>query len=101
MVGGPNNEANIVLIVQSDDRDYLFDQVEQIEDSIYAFRRPDGTPASSGVHIIFKQHGANLPGSLAGHEHFGFLDGVSQPGIRGYVSDERTDVLTPPAEPAR
>ena len=99
VVGGPHNEADIVLIVQSDDRDDLFDQVEQIEDSIYAFRRPDGTPASSGVHIIFKQHGANLPGSLAGHEHFGFLDGVSQPGIRGFVSDDGTDVLTPRQNP--
>jgi Dyp-type peroxidase family len=77
----------------------LFDQVEQIEDSLYAFRRPDGTPASSGVHIIFKQHGANLTGSLAGHEHFGFLDGVSQPGLRGYVSDEGTNVLTPRQNP--
>lgn len=99
VVGGPSNEADIVLIAQSDDRDDLFDQVEQIEDSIYAFRRADGTPASSGVHIIFKQHGANLPGSLSGHEHFGFLDGVSQPGIRGYVSDDGTNVLTPRQNP--
>ncbi len=94
VVGGPHNEPDIVLIVQSDDRDDLSDQVDQIEDSIYAFHRPDGTPISSGIHIIFKQHGANLPGSLAGHEHFGFLDGVSQPGIRGFVSNDGADVLT-------
>jgi Dyp-type peroxidase family len=99
VVGGPSNEADIVLIVQSDDRDDLFDQVEQLEDSIYAFRRPDGSPAASGVHVTFKQHGANLPGSLAGHEQFGFLDGVSQPGIRGYVSDDGTNVLTPRQNP--
>ena len=29
------------------------------------------------------QQGATLPGALRGHEHFGFKDGVSQPGIRG------------------
>src|SRR3989442_11468504 len=99
VVGGPSNEADIVLIIQSDDRDDLFDQVEQIEDSIYAFRRPDGTPASSGVHIIFTQDGANLPGAVAGHEHFGFLAGVSQRRLRGYGSADGTDLLTPRQKP--
>lgn len=81
VIGSPGNEADIVLIIQSDDRGDLLDQVEQIEDSIYALRR-GGKHVSSGVHILYKEHGANLPGALAGHEHFGFLDGVSQPGVR-------------------
>ena len=44
--------------------------------------------------IILKESGATLPQPLTGHEHFGFLDGVSQPGLRGRISDEPTDVLT-------
>ena len=38
--------------------------------------------------------GANLPGIFSGHEHFGFLDGVSQPGVRGRLSAAPNDVLT-------
>jgi Dyp-type peroxidase family len=83
-IGGPNEEADVVLIVASDDRDDLFDEVARIEDSIFSFR-VNGQPASSGAQLIYKQQGQNLPGSLAGHEHFGFLDGVSQPGIRGLL----------------
>jgi deferrochelatase/peroxidase EfeB len=39
---------------------------------------------------------------LAGHEHFGFKDGVSQPGIRGRLSDAPDDFITPryPAAPS-
>jgi Dyp-type peroxidase family len=98
VIGGPHNEADIVLIIQSDDREDLLDQVEQIEDTIYALRR-DGKRVSSGVHVLCKEHGVNPPGTLAGHEHFGFLDNVSQPGVRGVVSDDPTNVLTPRQNP--
>lgn len=48
------------------------------------------------------EHGQNLPNEengaggldLSGHEHFGFLDGVSQPGVRGRLSADLHDVLT-------
>ena len=36
-----------------------------------------------GLAVLLAQRGRNLPGNLRGHEHFGFKDGVSQPGIRG------------------
>lgn len=99
LIGGPGNEADIVIIVQSDDPEGLHDQVREIEEGIFGFRGADGTVAPSGVRVIFKQHGAILPGALSGHEHFGFLDGLSQPGIRGYVSSDPTDVLTPRQNP--
>ncbi|MFH8250643.1 Dyp-type peroxidase [Microbacterium sp. B2969] len=43
--------------------------------------------ARHGVEVTFDQLGENLPGTLAGHEHFGFKDGISQPGIRGTTED--------------
>lgn len=98
VVGGPQNEADIILIVQSDDHDDLLEQVGEIEDSIHSFQR-NGRSTPSGVQIIYKEEGATLPGSLTGHEHFGFLDGISQPGIRGTVSADSTDVLTPRQNP--
>jgi Dyp-type peroxidase family len=89
VVGGPNNPADAVLIVASDDRDDLRDEVERIKASFYPPRR-------SGVELVYEQYGAVLPEPLAAHEHFGFRDGVSQPGIRGRVADELGGLLTLP-----
>jgi Dyp-type peroxidase family len=97
--GGKNNEADIVIIVASDSAAELANQVNDIEDTIYSGRTPEGERSLSGVKIIYKQHGNTLPSPLTGHEHFGFLDGVSQPGLRGRVSDSATDVLTPRQNP--
>lgn len=97
--GGPKNKADAVIIVASDSDEDLDDEVGRIEESIYAGRSIIGEHALSGVQIIYKQNGATLPPPLTGHEHFGFLDGVSQPGIRGTVSSDPTDVLTPRQNP--
>jgi Dyp-type peroxidase family len=95
VVGGPNNEpVDVVLVVASDDRADMLAEIERIEESLENFRLSDGTHAPSGAHVAFKEEGANLPAPLSGHEHFGFLDGVSQPGVRGRVSDDPHDVLT-------
>jgi Dyp-type peroxidase family len=99
VVGSGDNEADVVLVFAADDRDDLLAEVARIEDSIYSARTPDGQPLRCGVRIIHKQHGAVLPPPLTGHEHFGFLDGVSQPGLRGRISQEPWDVLTPRQNP--
>ena len=44
----------------------------------------------SSVKVVYSEMGNVRPGAERGHEHFGFLDGVSQPGIRG---------LTRPSKP--
>jgi len=35
------------------------------------------------IKIVHSEMGKVRPGAQGGHEHFGFLDGISQPGIRG------------------
>ncbi len=40
------------------------------------------------------QLGKVRPGNAKGHEHFSFLDGVSQPGLRGCVDQQQTIPLT-------
>jgi Dyp-type peroxidase family len=35
------------------------------------------------IKVVYSETGNTRPGAERGHEHFGFLDGVSQPGIRG------------------
>jgi Dyp-type peroxidase family len=41
--------------------------------------------ASHGVSLVFQQDGTTRS-DAPGHEHFGFKDGVSQPGIRGLTA---------------
>lgn len=94
VVGGPHNpEVHVLMIVEADDRHDLSSEVNRIEESITNFA-PQGKQVPSGVSIVYYDEGRNLPPPLSGHEHFGFLDGVSQPGLRGRLSDEPTDVLT-------
>jgi Dyp-type peroxidase family len=72
----------------------MLDEYSRIQDSIDAMVADDGSRVDTGISILFKDEGANLPAPLTGHEHFGFLDGVSQPGLRGLLSRDKTDVLT-------
>ncbi|CAL9598625.1 Dyp-type peroxidase [Streptomyces sp. enrichment culture] len=42
----------------------------------------------AGAVVVFQQDGATLPGDAAGKEHFGFKDGVSEPGVRGFEEED-------------
>lgn len=92
-VGGEKNEAHLILVVACDCQKDLSTKVTDIEFTIAA--------TDSGVQLLFKQCGAVLPGSLAGHEHFGFLDGVSQPGVRGVLPQNPPGFLTPRQNPKK
>ena len=85
VVGGPKNEADILVIVAADDAEDLVTVTESIKERA----------VRSGLRLQFEQRGDTLPGELHGHEHFGFKDGVSQPGIRGKVSVAPGDYITP------
>ncbi|GAB2724283.1 Dyp-type peroxidase [Kitasatospora kifunensis] len=69
--------VHAVLTIASDTQDGL--------DSAVAEQRVAASRASAVV--VFEQEGAALPGSKKGKEHFGFKDGVSEPGVLGF--DER------------
>jgi Dyp-type peroxidase family len=84
-VGGPDNEADILVIVASDTEVGLAAKLGDVR------RSAD----DSRLALIFEQRGDTLPGALRGHEHFGFKDGVSQPGIRGKASNAAGDFITP------
>jgi Dyp-type peroxidase family len=84
-VGGPHNEADMVVIAASDTTAGLDRKVASIRKSAYAAR----------LDPIFEQRCDTLPGNLRGHEHFGFKDGISQPGIRGKTSENPREFITP------
>jgi Dyp-type peroxidase family len=92
VVGGPHNEADVVIIAACDDLDELNTRIADIETSLNAL-------SGEGIEILYKQLGSKLPEPYKGHEHFGFLDGVSQPGLRGLVSSNPKDFLTPRQNP--
>ncbi|MDQ4124874.1 MAG: Dyp-type peroxidase [Actinomycetota bacterium] len=85
VVGGPKNEADILVIVASDDPADLVATVDALKEEA----------ARARLALLFEQRGDTLPDPLGGHEHFGFRDGISQPGIRGKVSPAPGDFVTP------
>ncbi|MEU8778323.1 peroxidase [Streptomyces sp. NPDC048606] len=54
-------------------------------------------PASGTV--VFRQDAATLTGALRGHEHFGFTDGISQPGVRGFHAPDAATGTTVEGRP--
>jgi deferrochelatase/peroxidase EfeB len=100
VIGGRKNEpVHVLILIAADDRCDMLSEVERIETSLSSLRTADGHRADSGAEIVFAEEGANLPPPLSGHEHFGFLDGISNPGIRGRISEAANNVLTPRQQP--
>jgi Dyp-type peroxidase family len=50
----------------------------------------------NSIKIVYSEMGNTRPGAERGHEHFGFLDGISQPGIRGLT--QRSKPISSPDE---
>ena len=92
-VGGTEETIAHILLIIASDQIFVHNQaVQQIQEGIASAHSENGSPA---LELIFEQAGATLPDELRGHEHFGFKDGISQPGIRGRVSNAPDDFITP------
>lgn len=66
--------VHAVLIVAADSIQTLEEKVNEITETS-AFK--------TGVKILLNQPGHTRRGKFRGREHFGFKDGISQPGVRG------------------
>lgn len=91
-VGGPHAEADALAILAADTADDLATAVREVTTGA----------EKHGLTVLFTQRASNLPGALAGHEHFGFKDGISQPGIRGTLTGPDRPItprLLGPADP--
>jgi len=93
VIGGPGSNPDLLLILASDSHDELKLQADALRNEI----------GTAGVELLFEQRGQTRRDE-PGHEHFGFKDGISQPGIRGRLSSADGDFLTPrwidPSDPA-
>jgi Dyp-type peroxidase family len=83
VVGKPGEELDAMLVVAGDHSA----GVRNLAGSLA------GKFAELGGQVSI-QHGDVLSGDERGHEHFGFDDGVSQPGIRGRASVAANDFIT-------
>ncbi len=79
VVGGPNREADLLLVVAADDP-------VRLTYTLVNLRR---SAENCQLDVLHEEHGAKFDDR--GSEHFGFQDGISQPGVRGRVGE--TDFL--------
>ena len=86
VVGKDATAPDVLLVVASDDPDQLRNRMERM--------LPIATDGAQPPAVVWQETGDTRP-DLPGHEHFGFRDAVSQPGIRGRNSARPGDFLTP------
>ncbi|HZB97784.1 MAG TPA: hypothetical protein VE219_04220, partial [Candidatus Sulfotelmatobacter sp.] len=77
-VGGVSGEPDILLIFAAD----RYERLDELSSSI----------GSDGLQHVYEENARKL--DPRGAEHFGFKDGVSQPGVRGRYSDEADAFVT-------
>ncbi|HEY0239522.1 MAG TPA: Dyp-type peroxidase [Friedmanniella sp.] len=84
---GPHHQADGVFILTGASR-------AEIDNTIALYLAPKG---ANGWTVVREEAGVVRPDPVAGHEHFGYADGVSQPGVRGTAPDGT--VVTPSVDP--
>jgi Dyp-type peroxidase family len=72
--GSGQPDIDVMLTIAADDTTDLETEVA----------RQRALAAQHGLLMVFEERGDTLPGDRAGHEHFGFKDGISQPGVKGF-----------------
>ena len=70
-VGPAGNELDAIIVTAGDDRASVRKHANELKKRLRKI----------GIHV--ESEDGNIRSDLPGHEHFGFDDGVSQPGIRG------------------
>jgi Dyp-type peroxidase family len=84
--GGTGRAPDIFMIVAGDDPARLASMIEQL--------RPGAGDGLNAPETIWEEQGDTRV-DQPGHEHFGFKDGISQPGVRGLISRTPKIYLTP------
>jgi Dyp-type peroxidase family len=93
-VGGtPESTPDIFLIIAGDRAPDVQAKAGTLKAA--AENAPSGDGAGPALELLYEEQGDDLPGELSGHEHFGFKDGISQPGVRGRFPEPPHDFVTP------
>jgi len=89
LVGSGRKRPDVLVILSTDDEAWA----AKAERELVASAR------SNGLQRIHVDRGRVRPGPMAGHEHFGFKDGISLPAIRGRASPAADDFIEARAWP--
>ena len=81
--GSLDRKPDILIILATDNLDWAI----RAEDELIT------SAQNHGLQLIHVDRGRVRPGAMAGHEHFGFKDGVSFPAIRGRASERENDYV--------
>jgi Dyp-type peroxidase family len=84
VVGGPNSAVDVLFVIGGDNRAVVTAKAAEVADRC----------AAAGMLMPYREDGDVREGAERGHEHFGFDDGISQPGIRGRASESGSDFIT-------
>jgi Dyp-type peroxidase family len=82
LFGGPGREADVLIICAADRAEKGKALLNDVRDRAVA----------CGARVLYEESGHKL--DRIGKEHFGFQDGISQPGVRGRLSGDPGDYLT-------
>jgi Dyp-type peroxidase family len=82
VVGGPHDALDALIVVAGDGRDEVTARAGEIAAAF----------VKAGAQARVEE--GNVRADDPGHEHFGFDDGVSQPGVRGRATDAENDFIT-------
>jgi Dyp-type peroxidase family len=74
--GGPDREPDALLVFGADQEASMTEMMAEHRQAA----------VDAGMGVLYEEQGGKL--DPEGHEHFGFQDGVSQPGVRGRINAE-------------
>ncbi len=81
--GGPGREADVLVILAADCEKAGARTLDEVR----------AEAAASGLTVLYEESGHKLGAN--GNEHFGFQDGISQPGVRGRLAGFPGGYITP------
>lgn len=84
VVGGSGAELDALIVVAGDHRDTVTARANALNAVVKKHK----------IDVAYREDGDVREDPDRGHEHFGFNDGVSQPGIRGRASQAPADFIT-------
>ncbi len=96
LFGGPDAIPDILLIVAGDDAAAVEQELKEI---ITEARESGMSCPHYDIGHDLAHYNDETRHYAHGHEHFGFKDGISQPGVRGRLSPAENDFLTPRTAP--
>ncbi|MFB6440604.1 Dyp-type peroxidase [Streptomyces sp. NPDC056411] len=79
LFGSEQTGIHAVLIVAADTEEALEEKLRNIA----------AADSAHGVTMVHHDDGRTLTGDLRGHEHFGYKDGISQPGVKDFHREDR------------